>query len=325
MQETHKDEWKPFEPEPLADFLASRSAAPSWLVEGLLPWTGLAILAGDPKSFKTFLAAQVALSVASEDIDFLGWPTAHGRVLFVEEEGSRNSHQERLGTISQGLGSGPSDLSVLLRRGVRIDTNLAQLSSTCERDRIRFLVLDPLSYLHGRDENRADAMAPLMRDLSVMAHKLEMLVLVVHHVTKPQADRHFSRAAQRLRGSTAVAAAADAILVVDRRGDELGLHADLRDGVAVEARLIFDPATLLLSRSSSPERTEAIPRADLLDFVKANGKITTTQAAQTFHVVKNTAGKALNGAHRDGALDRTDGPRGTFFYPVAAPPELTAH
>ena len=67
---------------------------PQMIVDGLLP-VGLSTLAGSPKLGKSWLALELAYSVA-QGIPFLGRPTAQGDVLYVDLEGSPYRIKQRL-------------------------------------------------------------------------------------------------------------------------------------------------------------------------------------------------------------------------------------
>src|SRR4051794_31851873 len=59
---------------------------PSWLITGVLPAGGLAVLYGRPGAAKSFLALDWALSVAA-GIPWLGCPTEQGHVVYIAAEG----------------------------------------------------------------------------------------------------------------------------------------------------------------------------------------------------------------------------------------------
>ena len=129
----------------------------SWLVDDLLPATGVVVAAGDPKSFKTLLALQLAVTVgyAPEEPlyerDFLGRTARPGTVLFVEEEGSRHKLRERIRMMSDGLGW-PREFSIefALHQGVRLDERkwLEDIYRHAEHHETSLIVLDPLVMLH---------------------------------------------------------------------------------------------------------------------------------------------------------------------------------
>ena len=114
-----------------SSLLAEPEPAVTWLVEGLFPAAGVVVLAGDPKSVKTLLALQLALTVGyigdkpdftEVERPFLGRRCGAGGALFVEEEGSRHKLRERIRMMSAGLGWEPRfGIEFVLHEGVRLD------------------------------------------------------------------------------------------------------------------------------------------------------------------------------------------------------------
>ncbi len=269
--------------------------------------------AGDPKSFKTLLALQLAVVVGHADAaSFLDRSVRHGPVIFVEEEGSRHKLRERVRMMSGGLGlTTPPDIHFALHEGVRLDerASLALLAALATEVKPRLIVLDPLVMLHSGDENKASEMGRVMRGLIALAAEHECCVLVVHHVNKPQAERKTTRAAQRLRGSSAFAGATDANLIMDRDGDYTArLRGEYRDAEPVELYLKLDPATLLLSPSEPPEATGKVPPAALIDFIRERGQVDVATVAGHFGAKsRNTAKARLQEAVDAGLLDVAHG------------------
>src|SRR5262245_6177250 len=73
------------------DATLSIAQSPEYLVEGILPCGALGLLVGVPASAKSFLALDLALSVAS-GADWLGrYRVKQGPVVYVAAEGSRGS------------------------------------------------------------------------------------------------------------------------------------------------------------------------------------------------------------------------------------------
>lgn len=304
-----------------SDLLAEPQPAFDWLADGIVPAVGVVLLAGDPKSFKTLKALQLSVVVgAGAPVRFLGRDARHGPVVFVEEEGSRHKLRERVQMMSDGLGLGqPPDVHFALHEGVRLDerTSLALLRSLVQDVQPRLVVLDPLVMLHSGDENKASEMSRVMRGLITLAAENECCVVVVHHVNKPQAERKPTRAAQRLRGSSAFAGATDANLIMDRDGDYTArLRAEYRDAEPVELYLTLDPETLLLSPAEPPESMRKVTRAELVRWISDTGRTGVKATAEHFGVTRNTARVALTEAVTAGALDEAQDGRTTLYFAV---------
>lgn len=74
-----------------------QSGPSSWVIEGLIPTGGLALLYGAPKTGKSMLALQLALAVTQGHPDFLSFPvTAPGRVLYLQLDTPRSLWRDRI-------------------------------------------------------------------------------------------------------------------------------------------------------------------------------------------------------------------------------------
>lgn len=288
-----------------------------WLVEELIPGQGLAIVAGDPKSFKSLLVAQLGLVVASEDCQFLERNTAHGPVILVEEEGTRSRLQDRLERQASGLGARPPRLHVAVHQGVQLAKPEA-LRKKVEEIRPVLVILDPLVFMHEGNENLASDMAPLMRNLVRLANESGCTLVLVHHVPKPQADRPASRVGGRIRGSSVFGGATDANLIVSRAGLALHLDAELRDADNVAIDLRLDPETLLLHPSDGPARK--VPHDELIRFVREEGTVTVVDVGGRFNVARNTARDALEELVEHELLRVEVGRRGRRSYSLVREP-----
>jgi hypothetical protein len=157
------------------------------------------------------------------------------------------------------------------------------------------VVLDPFSFLHGQDENKPSAMAPIMKRLSRLATVNETCVVVIHHVTKPNADRPAGRLGDRIRGAGSITAGVDGFLLLDHKGgDRAQLRGEFRDHEPIDVMVELDPETLLLHRVDSPIAGRKVAEGDLAAFVTEQGRVTRRDVAERFGLrSKNTAGAML--------------------------------
>lgn len=301
-------------------FLHEPDPGYSELVRGLgIQEIGVHILAGPPKSLKTMLAGQLSICLSSgTGIPFLGSPIERvGGVLFVEEEGNRHRLRERFRRQADGLGAENPAIEFLLFNGVRLDSaqGIKALTAAIAASGCRLTVLDPFSFLHGADENKPSAMAPIMRTLNRLGQENGISILAIHHVTKPQADRPQGRLGDRIRGASSITAGVDALFVLDRVGDKRArLQSDARDAESVDIHLELDTDTLLLSTVDGPPKVGKIDLEALLAWVTERGQVTAKEVMAQFGVSsKATALLAL--AELPG-VDSYEGVRGTKFFKV---------
>ena len=201
-----------------------------WLVEGLWTEQAVGILGGEPKCCKSFLALDLAVSVASGTACLRQFPVRRsGTVLLFPAEDSLPVVRQRLEGICAAaqvsLASCP--IEVITTPALRLDlpADRQRLSDTVQRLRPVMLILDPLIRLHRLDENDASQIAALLSYLRELQREHKLAVLLVHHARK---DSHASRPGQALRGSSELHGWGDSNLYMRRRGDELTLTTEHR-------------------------------------------------------------------------------------------------
>jgi hypothetical protein len=305
-----------------AGLLEESDAEVEWLVDGLLPRAGLAILAGDPKSFKSMLALEIAVAVSSAADGIVGRSLLHGPVLFVEEEGSRGKFRDRLRSMLHAIEQDPPDnLYCAMHAGVRLDdaASMAALEELVNGVRPVLVVFDPLAAIHGAGESKNDEMARVLRPLARLAARNQFLALVIHHTTKPQADRKGTRLAQRIRGAGELAAVGDANIIMDREDERVRVRAEFRDAEPIDFWLVFDPERFLLVPSDSPARpgpASKVPDDAYIAHVAASKRATVNGTAAALGVSRSTAWSALFRLTDQGRLGHRED-RGAHIFEVS--------
>src|ERR1700745_1619119 len=201
-----------------------------WLVEGL--WSGQAggILGGEPKCCKSFLALDLAVSVASGAPCLRRFAVQRtGPVLLFPAEDSLVVVRRRLEGVCAAACVGFQSLpvEVITAPTLRLDTptDRERLTNTVQARQPRLLILDPLIRLHRLDENDASQIAALLSYLRQLQRAFQVAVLVVHHARK---DANATRPGQALRGSSELHGWGDSNLYMRRRGPQLTLSTEHR-------------------------------------------------------------------------------------------------
>jgi len=246
--------------------LAVRAPEERWLVERLWAERAVGIVGGEPKCCKSFLALDVAVSVASGRPCLRRFAVARpGPVLLFAAEDALHIVRERVEGIcaAAGVDLDALPLHVITAPTVRLDLARDQkrLRRTVEQLRPRLLVLDPFVRLHRVDENAAAEVAPLLAYLRQIERELETAVLLVHHAKKGAAH---ARAGQALRGSSELHAWGDSNLYLRRRGEALLLAVEHRaaapiDALALELRAEREAIALAIVEAPAPETVPAPP------------------------------------------------------------------
>lgn len=203
-----------------SDFIRESTPTQLWTVEGIWSHDAHGLIAGEPKTFKSFIATDLAVSVAS-GTRFLGRfevPQV-GPVIVIQEENTVAMMKDRLEKIatSRNLAGGisangkeleytsPAQLPIYLMNNQRFnltDPDHLRLLERWVKDlEPRLVVLDPIYLMMpGVDENSAVGLTPVLRDLLTIKQRYNVGMLIVHHYNKPrEADER--RPGNRISGS----------------------------------------------------------------------------------------------------------------------------
>ena len=213
-----------------ASQLAATGPQTQWLVEGLWSEQAVGILGGEPKCCKSFLALDVAVSVASGAACLRQFPVRRsGPVLLFPAEDSLAVVRQRLEGIAAAaqVPFAALPVEVITAPTLRLDlpADRLRLADTVQQLRPILLVLDPLIRLHRVDENDATQIAALLSYLRELQRQFQLAVMVVHHARK---DSHASRPGQALRGSSELHGWGDSNLYMRRKGAQLTLSTEHR-------------------------------------------------------------------------------------------------
>jgi hypothetical protein len=213
-----------------ASQLATTGPQTQWLIEGLWADQAVGILGGEPKCCKSFLALDIAVSVASGRPCLRHYPVPRaGPVLLFPAEDSLPVVRQRLEAIA-GAAQVPFEalpVEVITAPSLRLDTaaDRQRLAHTVQQFQPRLLILDPLIRLHRVDENDATQIAGLLSFLRQLQRQFQLAVLLVHHARK---DSSSSRPGQALRGSSELHGWGDSNLYLRRKGSQLTLSTEHR-------------------------------------------------------------------------------------------------
>ena len=213
-----------------------------WLVEGLWTQQGVGLLCGSPKSCKTWLALELALSVASKT-PMLGKYEVidSGAVLLFAAEDAPAMVRARLSGMAQQRGLSLTDLPLhlVMQRSLRLESaeDQARLRATVARYRPKLLVLDPFVRLSSIDENSSREVSAVLAYLRSISTEHEAAILVVHHARKSNGSG--AAAGLALRGSGDFWAWGDSNLYLSREQNRLRLVVEHRsaatpDPIALE-------------------------------------------------------------------------------------------
>ncbi len=218
---------KPAEKSPLtiqtitaADLMALEFPTPRWAIPGLLP-EGLTILAGRPKTGKSWLAFDVCLAISRGGQALGNRPVPQGSALYLALEDHHRRLQDRLLQLVADE-EAPNSLFFSCQMPRFEAGGLAALEEWLDRHpACRLVVLDTLARFRPtlkRSEDPYMADTLVLSSLQRLAVDRSLSVVVVHHTRKTSSET--GDPLDEVLGSTGITGTADAIWVLQRPRNE---------------------------------------------------------------------------------------------------------
>jgi len=219
------------------DLRAVATSSTPWLIDQLWTAQAVGIIGGTPKSYKTWMALEMAVSVASGSACLSSFAVpSPGPVLLYAAEDSESALRSRLESLARHhrLDLAHLDIRVITADSLRLDrtTDQERLEATLTLHRPVLLILDPLVRLHAIDENAAGEIAALLGYLRILQRKTGAAIALVHHARKNVPAN--GGAGYSLRGSSDLYAWVDSFLYLRRHHGQLMLSAEHRSASGAE-------------------------------------------------------------------------------------------
>ncbi|WP_431023310.1 AAA family ATPase [Halomonas sp. H5] len=208
LDDTEKPKRQAFGFTPAGELVADLRPV-SWLVRGYVEADSLALVYGEPGHGKSFLAIDLAASIAA-GTPWHGAVTGRGAVFYIAGEG-RNGLARRLKAWEQARETSLAGLPLYVsHRAAPLDDAASAVEVLKAVDTLAkqagqapaLIVVDTLARCFGGDENSATDMGAFIAHLDALRHRWRATVLVVHHSGKDST--------KGARGSTALRGAVDA-------------------------------------------------------------------------------------------------------------------
>lgn len=200
---------------PLSEEEQDNLPPPSWLLDGFLPADSVALLYGPPASYKSFVALDIALAVAS-GIKTFGATAEPGDVVYLAGEGPRSISQKRRPAWKLARDVDRA-IPFHLIEGVPWLAKIEEVQEVVAQIKERGLnpklvVIDTLARgMPGLNENDAKDAGWAIEMLDKLRRDLGCTVLVVHHGGKDEG--------RGARGSSAIPAGVDAAFEIKTSKD----------------------------------------------------------------------------------------------------------
>lgn len=225
-----------------------------WMIEKLWLRAAVGVIGAAPKSNKTHLALDMALSVATSTPCLDTFPVRDpGSVLIYMAEDGEAAVKERLLALCRHreLDLAGVPLYVITAPSLRLDrdTDQMRLDNTIAGLHPTLVVLDPLVRLHALNENDASEISRLLGYLRQLQRSHLCSVVLVHHARKNGSSS--GHGGQDLRGSSDIFAWVDSSLYLRRHKEHLTLVCEHRSAPAPE------PFSLALVSADNPKERGA--------------------------------------------------------------------
>jgi len=258
-----------------SDLTPSAPSSTPWLIDQLWSAQAVGIIGGTPKSYKTWMALEMAVAVASGSPCLASWAVSSpGPVLLYAAEDSESALRSRLESLARhhGLDLASLDIRVITADSLRLDrlSDQERLQATLLLYRPVLLLLDPLVRLQAIDENAAGEIAALLGYLRLLQRQTSTAIALIHHTRKNLSA--YGGAGYSLRGSSDLYAWVDSFLYLRRHHGQLLLSAEHRSASGA-GPFVLELANLdsgpYLRLASAPPASQLAPRDPLPDQILA--------------------------------------------------------
>lgn len=226
-----------------ADLAVQEFPTPKWAIPGLVP-EGLSILAGRPKTGKSWMALDFAVAVAAGSEALGNIKCDEGDVLLLALEDTARRLNGRLKAVLQGKPA-PSRLNIATNWKRADAGGLEDLRAwlTAHRD-ARAVIIDTLQMMRGqakRDEGVYAGDYAAISSFKKLADEFTVPIVLLHHLRKESSIDPL----EAVSGTAGLTGSADSILVLKREpNDPHGLlYVRGRDVIEAEFAIQFDGDT----------------------------------------------------------------------------------
>ncbi len=230
-----------------ADAFIAESATnvPCWTWEGLIPASGIVMIAGVPFAGKTVLAVLLAMC-STVGRKLLGRDVMQGSVLYAKLEHHDRDFAQVLRLAKRAAGDPSLKETFFITKSLNLDDqdSMEAFKRSAEEVKAEVVIIDSLRRASRMDENSSQEASEIMARLQDLTNDGQRLVVVLHHLAKNSGTP---------RGSGDLLAGVDSFLAVTRFGEVVNIHATHHGGGETEIRLKlnFDNDTLTVTEVGS--------------------------------------------------------------------------
>lgn len=205
-----------------AIFVAKEIPATPEIITGVLHKGSKMVIGGGSKSFKTWVQLDCGFSIAY-GINWLGFPTLAGKVLFVNFEIQEEFFQQRIKKIAESRGitleQGRLDIWNLRGKSASYDILIPRIVDRVKESNYVLSILDPVYKLYGKtDENSASDVAQLLNEFERMTVDTGSAVGFGAHYSK--GNQSAKESIDRVSGSGVFARDPDSIIMFTKHEEK---------------------------------------------------------------------------------------------------------
>jgi len=162
---------------------------PTYLIDGVLPENAAVMLYGAPGDGKTFLALDIALTVASSSREWFGKAVRNGRVVYIAAEGLGGLKRRIISWVHAHQGAEIQEIQFVGQAVQLLQIeDVAELTTAIDAyslARPALIIMDTLSRCTpGGDENSVQDTSLAVRSVDFLRRLYGCTVLVIHHTQK---------------------------------------------------------------------------------------------------------------------------------------------
>jgi RecA-family ATPase len=299
------------------ELLTTEWPEPVWAIPNLLP-AGLTILAGKPKVGKSWLALQLAQSIATGGVAF-NQTVERGPTLYLALEDPPRRLAERMKSQCWPLGTDADFMTIgdfADRVGDLRNGGGENLAEQMEARAYRYVAIDTLSRSVRGDQSDVDKMTLALSPLQEAAHSSNCAVLMVDHHRKGfGADPD---AITDILGSTAKGALADNVWGLYRERGKVGANLQIvgREIAERTLALTFDTLTgCWQSEGEAYELEMTERRQEIIEALEAMGKSSLADIADYVEQPKSNTHSRLQDLAAAGKVLRSEEGQRVFYTP----------
>jgi putative DNA primase/helicase len=254
-----------------------KTREPEFLVTGLIPSIGIAILAGHPKSGKSWMILNFIKAILNGDVVFGEFPTKKLGVYYMSLEDNAARLKTRLQMIYGEDLPCIENLKLKTYSKQLNDEVLKELKSEIENNpNIKCIVIDPYQKVRTSPDKNLDAYQKDYKDISALknlAEEYEISIILVHHLKKDKNSKSSDDYdVSSLNGSMGLAGSADSILLLKKEDQNVSLKITGKDVEDRTLALTFDPESGLFSIDEEERIAVQGLQGDILRCLKTQNR-----------------------------------------------------